>query len=113
MKKIEAYIRTEKLGEIKGILVKHNLNGVTIMQVMGCGTQKGWSGFVRGTEVEYNFLNKIKIEMVVLDEQVEAVIDSIIEVDATGEFGDGKIFIYNVEDAVRIRTKERGEAAIK
>ncbi len=113
MKKIEAYVRTEKLGEIKGILVKHNLNGVSIMQVMGCGTQKGWTGFVRGTEVDYNFLNKLKVEIVLLDEQVEAVVESIIEVDATGEFGDGKIFIYNVEDAIRIRTKERGDDAIK
>ena len=113
MKKIEAFIRPEKLEDIKEILGKFNLNGLSIMQVMGCGSQKGWRKFVRGTEVDYNFLQKIKLEMVVLDEQVEDVVQGIVEISSTGEFGDGKIFIYDVSDAIRIRTKERGEAAIK
>lgn len=113
MKKIEAFIRPEKLEDIKEILGKFNLNGLSIMQVMGCGSQKGWKKFVRGTEVDYNFLQKIKLEMVVLDEQVEDVVQGIVEISSTGEFGDGKIFIYDVSDAIRIRTKERGEAAIK
>ena len=113
MKKIEAFIRPEKLEDIKEILGRFNLNGLSIMQVMGCGSQKGWKKFVRGNEVDYNFLQKIKLEMVVLDEQVEDVVQGIIEISATGEFGDGKIFIYDVSDAIRVRTKERGEAAIK
>ena len=113
MKKIEAYIRPEKLEDIKNILDKLCLNGLSIQQIMGCGNQKGWKEFIRGTEVDYNFLRKIKIEMVVLDEQVDSVVESIIETAQTGDYGDGKIFIYDVQDAIRIRTKERGDAAIK
>ncbi len=113
MKKIEAFIKPEKLEDTKEILTKYKLNGLSIMQVMGCGKQKGWKKFVRGNEVDYNFLQKIKLEMVVLDEQVEDVVQGIIEISSTGEFGDGKIFIYDVNDAIRVRTKERGEDAIK
>ena len=113
MKKVEALIRPEKLEDIKAIIDKQNLNGLSIMQVMGCGNQKGWQSFVRGTAVDYNFLPKIKIEMVVLDEQVDALVESIIENAYTGECGDGKIFVSEIIDAVRIRTKERGDAAIK
>lgn len=113
MVKIEAYIRPEKLEEVKAVLEKFHLNGMSIMQVMGCGNQKGWKEVVRGAEIDYNFLQKMKIELVVLDEQSEAVIDSITGICSTGEFGDGKIFIYEVKDAVRIRTKERGESAVK
>ncbi len=113
MKKIEAFIRPEKLDEIKEILDQLHLNGLSIMQVMGCGNQKGWKEFIRGTEVDYNFLPKIKIEMVVLDEQVEPVIESMIERAATGEFGDGKIFVSEISDAIRIRTRERGIDAVK
>ena len=113
MKKIEAIIRPEKLEDVKEVLTEHSLNGLTILQVMGCGNQKGWKEFVRGTEVDYNFLPKIKIEMFVLDEKVEDVVQSIIDKSYTGEFGDGKIFVSEVADAIRIRTQERGTAAIK
>lgn len=113
MKKIEAYIRPEKLEEIKEIMDKLNLNGLSVMQVMGCGNQKGWTEFVRGVEVDYNFLTKIKIETVVSDEQAEAVVACIVEKAYTGEFGDGKIFISEIQDAIRIRTGERGVAAVK
>ncbi len=113
MKKIEAFIRPDKLEDVKAAVTKLNLNGMSISQVMGCGTQKGWKEFIRGTEIEVNFLQKIKLEIVVLDDQVEQTIQSIIDVSDTGEFGDGKIFIYDVVDAVRVRTKERGEGAIK
>ncbi|MBP1736637.1 MAG: nitrogen regulatory protein [Oscillospiraceae bacterium] len=113
MKKIEAYIRPEKLEEIKEILESLHLNGLSIMQVMGCGNQKGWKEYVRGSEVEYNFLHKIKIEMFVLDEQVDAVVTSILDKAYTGECGDGKIFISDIGDAIRIRTKERGDAAVR
>lgn len=113
MKKVEAYIRPEKLEDIKEALGEHQINGMTISQVMGCGNQKGWKEFVRGTEVDYNFLQKIKIELVVSDDHVEQIIDTIISESKTGEYGDGKIFIYDVNDAIRIRTNERGENAVK
>ncbi len=113
MKKIEAYIRPEKLEDIKLIMEKLDLNGMSFLQVMGCGSQKGWTEIIRGTEVDFNFLKKIKLELVVLDEQVEPIIDTLIKELHTGEFGDGKIFVYDVSDAIRIRTKERGDAAVK
>lgn len=114
MKKIEAYIRPEKLENIKEVLDCAHLNGLSISQIMGCGSQKGWHEheFIRGAEVDYNFLPKIKIETVVRDDQVEAVVQAIIEKAKTGEIGDGKIFIYNVEGVVRIRTGEEGPAAV-
>jgi nitrogen regulatory protein P-II 1 len=113
MKKIEAFIRPEKLEEIKDVLKSEQLNGLSISQIMGCGNQKGWKEFVRGSGVDVNFLPKIKVEIVVLDEQVETVIAKIAVTAKTGEVGDGKIFISDIADALRIRTNERGEAAIK
>jgi nitrogen regulatory protein P-II 1 len=114
MKKIEAYIRPEKLEDIKEVLDCAHLNGLSISQIMGCGSQKGWHEheFIRGAEVDYNFLPKIKIETVVRDDQVEAVVQAIIDKAKTGEIGDGKIFISEVSDAIRVRTGERGEDAI-
>ncbi len=113
MKKIEAYIRPDKLQDIKDMLQALNLNGLSITQVMGCGNQKGWKEFVRGSEVDYNFLPKLKLDLIVSDEQVEDVVQHIIDKAYTGEVGDGKIFISHIEDAIRIRTKERGDKAIK
>lgn len=113
MKKIEAFIRPEKLEEIKEMLASQNLNGLTVSQIMGCGSQMGWKEFVRGREIDVNFVPKIKIEFVVEDEQAESVINSICEKAYTGEIGDGKIFISEIQDVVRIRTKERGIAALK
>lgn len=113
MKKIEVFIRAEKLEDMKEVFNAMHINGLSISQVMGCGSQKGWKGYVRGSEVDYNFLPKIKMEIVVQDEQVEAIIDKICEIAHTGEVGDGKIFISEIQDAVRIRTKERGVSAIK
>ncbi|MDD4715977.1 MAG: P-II family nitrogen regulator [Oscillospiraceae bacterium] len=113
MKKIEAYIRPEKLEDIKAVMDPLHLNGLSIMQVMGCGTQKGWKEYIRGEEIDYNILSKIKIELVVEDEQVELVIQGIVETAQTGEIGDGKIFISDIQDAVRIRTGERGNDALK
>ncbi|SHH61218.1 nitrogen regulatory protein P-II family [Sporobacter termitidis DSM 10068] len=112
MKKIEAFIRPEKLGDIKEILNQLNINGLSISQIMGAGNQKGWKEFVRGAEVEYNFLPKLKLEIVVLDNQVETVIDKICEKAYTGDVGDGKIFVSDIIDAVRIRTRERGDTAV-
>lgn len=113
MKKIEAYIRPEKLEELKSHLESLHLNGLSISQVMGCGQQKGWKEFVRGTEIDYNFLSKIKLEMVVCDEQTEDVVNKICDIAQTGEIGDGKIFISEIADAIRIRTRERGLDAVK
>ncbi len=113
MKKIEAIIRPEKLEDIKEAFTSLHLNGLSITEIMGCGNQKGWKEFVRGAEVDYNFLSKIKIETVVEDEQAEAVIAKICETARTGDVGDGKIFISDIQDAVRIRTGERGVTALK
>ena len=113
MKKIDAFIRPEKLEDIKEILGSLNINGLSISEIMGCGNQKGWKEYVRGTEVDYNFLPKYKIEIVVQDEQVESVVSKICDKAYTGEVGDGKIFISEIQDAIRIRTKERGIAALK
>jgi nitrogen regulatory protein P-II 1 len=113
MKKIEAYIRPEKLEELKSHLDTLHLNGLSINQVMGCGKQKGWKEYVRGTEIDYNFLPKIKLEIVVTDEQAEGVVNKICDIAYTGDVGDGKIFITEVTDAIRIRTRERGLDAIK
>lgn len=113
MKKVEAVIRPEKLEEIKDVLKALKLNGLSISQIMGCGNQKGWKEFVRGSEVDINFLPKVKIELVIQDDQLEDVIAKITEKAKTGEAGDGKIFISDIADAVRIRTGERGVDAIK
>lgn len=112
MKKIEAFIRPEKLEDIKEILCALKINGISISEIMGCGNQKGWKEFVRGSEVELNFLPKIKIELVVQDDQVETVIKKICDNAHTGEAGDGKIFISDIQDAIRIRTRERGPSAL-
>lgn len=113
MKKIEAFIRPEKLEDIKEVLSSLNINGLSISEIMGCGNQKGWKEYVRGTEIDYNFLPKIKVEIVVMDEQAEEIIEKICEKAYTGNVGDGKIFITDIQDAVRIRTMERSVAALK
>jgi nitrogen regulatory protein P-II 1 len=112
MKKIEAIIRPAKLEDIKETLNKYNINGLTISQVMGCGLQKGRKEFIRGTEVTLNLLPKIKIEIIAKNEDVEEIIKLITEQARTGEVGDGKIFVYDIGDVIRIRTGERGEKAI-
>lgn len=113
MKKIEAYIRPEKLEDLKEILGALDVSGLSISEIMGCGSQKGWKEYVRGSEVDYKFLPKIKVEIVVIDEKVDEIIDSICEQCFTGEVGDGKIFISEIQDAIRIRTKERGVSALR
>jgi nitrogen regulatory protein P-II 1 len=112
MKKIEAIIRSEKLEDIKEELTRLNINGLTISQVMGCGKQKGWKEYFRGQEVILNVLPKTKLEIVVTDAQLENITDIIVRIARTGDVGDGKIFIYDVADAIRIRTGERGIGAV-
>lgn len=113
MKKIEAFIRPEKLEDVKEVLNSSKISGLSISEIMGCGKQKGWKNYVRGTEADVNFLPKIKLEIVVLEEQVEEIIGKICQVSKTGEVGDGKIFVYDVVHAVRIRTGEEGEEVLK
>lgn len=112
MKKIEAIIRPSKLDEVKEALQLIGIRGMTVSQVVGCGTQKGHVSFYRGQEYTVNLLEKIKLEIVVEDNFVEQVVNRISNVGKTGEIGDGKIFVYPVEKAVRIRTGESGNEAI-
>ncbi len=113
MKKIEAIIKPSKLEAIKVALVEHEIPCMTVSAVKGAGLQRGFTEVYRGTELKLNLLNKVKIECIVSDENLEKAIDIIVNNAHTGEIGDGKIFIYDVADAVRIRTKERGSGAIK
>lgn len=112
MKKLECIIRTSKFEELKDALYEYGIKGMTVHQVLGCGLQMGRKEFYRGTEYSINLVPKIKIELVVSDEAVEELIELIVKTVRTGEVGDGKIFVQEVADAVRIRTGERGEKAI-
>jgi nitrogen regulatory protein PII len=112
MKKIEAIIRPSRLEEIKEALIKIDIRGITVTQVMGCGKQKGLKEYYRGTVVNLNLLPKMKIEIISTDEHAEDIIKVICEQAKTGEVGDGKIFVYNIDDTIRIRTGERGNQAV-
>lgn len=112
MKKIEAIVRPTKLDDVKEALGKFGIHGMTVTEVIGCGLQKGKTEVYRGTEYTIDLLSKIKIEIVLKDKWVDEVIRVIIDAARSGEIGDGKIFIYPVEKAVRIRTGEAGEEAI-
>jgi len=112
VKKIEAVIRPEKLEDVKDALGKYGIKGMTVTQVVGCGLQKGRTEVYRGTEYSINLLPKIKIEIVIKDHRVEDVVDIISKTAQTGAIGDGKIFIYPVENAIRIRTGESGDEAL-
>ncbi|HET55085.1 MAG TPA: P-II family nitrogen regulator [Ignavibacteria bacterium] len=112
MKKIEAIIRPFKLDEVKEALLEEGVRGMTISEVRGYGRQKGHKETYRGSEYQIEFVPKIKIEVVVNDNIVEKVIDAILKHAKTGQVGDGKIFIYNIEDIIRIRTDESGLEAL-
>ena len=112
MKKVEAIIKPFKLDEVKDALNKIGIKGNTVTEVKGFGRQKGHTELYRGAEYVVDFLPKIKIEVVVSDDMVEKVIETIVTTAKTGRIGDGKIFVTGVEDVVRIRTGERGEDAI-
>jgi len=113
MTKIEAIIRPNKLEEVKAVLDDLGLMGVTVSHVMGSGKQRGRTQHYRGQEYVVSLLDKVKIETVVMDDMVDAVMNAIADAAGTGEIGDGKIFVYNVDNAMRIRTRETGEAAVK
>jgi nitrogen regulatory protein PII len=112
MKKIEAIIKPFKLEEVKDALSELSIEGMTVSEVKGFGRQKGHTEIYRGSEYTVDFLPKIKIELVVADNQVEAAIGAIVKSARTGKIGDGKVFVSGVEQAVRIRTDEKGESAI-
>ncbi len=112
MKKIEAIIKPFKLDEIKNALNELGVQGMTVTEVKGFGRQKGHVEFYRGAEYDINFVPKIKIEVVVPDKIAEQAISVIQEHAKTGDIGDGKIFISNIDEVIRIRTGEKGEAAV-
>lgn len=112
MKKIEAVIKPFKLDEVREALSEIGANGLTVTEVKGFGRQKGHTELYRGAEYVVDFLPKIKIELVVTDEMVEAAMEAIIKAAHTGKIGDGKIFVSSVEQVVRIRTGETGESAV-
>jgi nitrogen regulatory protein P-II 1 len=112
MKKIEAIVKPFKLNEVKDALHEVGLQGMTVTEVKGFGRQKGHTEIYRGSEYTVDFLPKIKIEMILPDALVAPAIEAIVKSAKTGKIGDGKVFVFPVEDAVRIRTEERGEKAV-
>jgi len=112
MKKIEAIIRPHLLESVKDALQTLGVQGMTISEVKGFGRQKGHTEVYRGSEYKVEFVPKLKIEVILDDEIVESAIDSIIETARTGKFGDGKIFVFPVDEAIRIRTGEHGANAV-
>jgi nitrogen regulatory protein P-II 1 len=112
MKKIEAIIKPFKLEEVKDALSEIGIEGMTVSEVKGFGRQKGHTEIYRGSEYTVDFLPKIKVELVVGDSQIDAAVGAIVKSAKTGKIGDGKVFVSSVETAVRIRTEEKGDAAI-
>ena len=112
MKKIDAIVKPFKLDEVKDKLNEIGVQGITVTEVKGFGRQKGHTELYRGAEYVVDFLPKVKMEIVIADTQVDEVIDTIMKAAQTGRIGDGKIFVTNLVDVIRIRTGERGEEAI-
>ena len=112
MKKIEAVIRPFKLDDVREALSEIGVRGMTLTEVKGYGRQKGHTELYRGAEYKIDFLPKIKIEIIAKDSMVEQIVNTIIRVAKTGQVGDGKIFVYPVEDVIRVRTEESGEEAL-
>jgi nitrogen regulatory protein P-II 1 len=113
VKRIEAYIRVNKLDDVKHALEEAGIQGLSCEQVRGYGRQMGRTDKYRGSTYAVNLLPKMKLEVVVRDEELDIAIEAIIEAARTGEIGDGKLFISEVIDAIRVRTGERGEAALQ
>jgi nitrogen regulatory protein P-II 1 len=112
MKKIEAIIKPFRIEEVKDALAKIGVEGMTVIEAKGCGRQKGHTEIYRGSEYTVDLLPKIKIEVMVTDQRAEEVAMTIVTAAKTGKIGDGKVFISNLEEAIRIRTEERGEKAL-
>jgi nitrogen regulatory protein P-II 1 len=112
MTKIEAIIRPNKFDSVKAALIELGVEGMTVSEVRGHGRQKGHTEVFRGREYDVDLLPKVKVELILSDDAVDKAIDAILSSAYTGKIGDGKIFLYAVADAVRIRSKERGSAAL-
>ena len=112
MKKIEAIIKPFKLEEVKDALSELGIEGMTVTEVKGFGRQKGHTEIYRGSEYTVDFLPKVKIEVVVADDLVGRVVESVVKAAKTGKIGDGKVFVVPLDEVVRIRTDERAEAAL-
>jgi nitrogen regulatory protein PII len=112
MKKIEAIIKPFKLDEVKDALNQIGLKGITVLEAKGFGRQKGHTELYRGAEYVVDFLPKVKLELIIEDEMVEKAVEAIRSSAHTGRIGDGKIFVSSIDDAIRIRTGERGDAAV-
>ncbi len=112
MKKIEAIIKPFKLEEVKDALSEIGIEGMTVSEVKGFGRQKGHTEIYRGSEYTVDFLPKIKCEIVIADSQSDAAVAAIIKAAKTGKIGDGKVFVSTIDEAVRIRTEEKGDAAV-
>ena len=112
MKKIEAIIKPFKLEEVKASLGEVGITGMTVIEVKGFGRQKGHTEIYRGSEYTVDFLPKIKLELVVADNVVQTAVGAIIKAAKTGKIGDGKVFVSAIEQAIRIRTEEKGDSAV-
>jgi nitrogen regulatory protein P-II 1 len=112
MKKIEAIIKPFKLEDVKDALSALGVEGMTVSEVKGFGRQKGHTEIYRGSEYTVDFLPKIKIEVVLADSMVTSAVDAVVKAAKTGKIGDGKVFVSNIENAIRIRTEETGEQAV-
>jgi len=112
MKKIEAIIKPFKLEDVKEALASLGVEGMTVSEVKGFGRQKGHTEIYRGSEYTVDFLPKIKLEVVLADNVVNAAVEAVVKAAKTGKIGDGKVFVSNIENAVRIRTEETGEEAV-
>lgn len=112
MKLIIAYIKPEQLGEVKKELFKNQIYRISVTNALGCGRQKGYTESYRGSETEVNLLKKVRLEIAVNDEFLDATIESIIKGAQTDRIGDGKIFVLDIRECIRVRTRETGPAAI-
>ena len=112
MKKVEAIVRHFKLEDVKNALTERGIHGMTVAEVRGFGRQKGHTEMYRGTEYAVDFVPKVKIEVVCSDDSLSDVIETVLRTAQTGQIGDGKIFVTNLEDSIRIRTGETGEDAL-
>jgi nitrogen regulatory protein P-II 1 len=112
MKKIEAIVRHFKLEDVKNALTQQGIAGMTVTEVRGFGRQKGQAEMYRGTEYTVDFVPKVKIEVVVPSDRLQTILDTIMKAAQTGQIGDGKVFITDLTEAIRIRTGETGEAAL-
>tara|TARA_A100001037_G_C14869719_1_gene508999 strand:- start:259 stop:597 length:339 start_codon:yes stop_codon:yes gene_type:complete len=112
MKKVEAIIRTHKLDDVKSALVEAGIEGMTVVEVRGFGRQKGHTEMYRGTEYAVDFVPKAKLEIILTDEKLQVAIDAVLKAAQTGNVGDGKIFVSEIAESIRIRTGEMGAEAV-